>query len=91
MPNPAWNSTSRSVGTHPALRATSNTCRISNGGRESPDLAMRLGLDPSRMADVRRRARDRFRDELIRVAREGLFAEDDISDLIDALRRLFPD
>ncbi|MDJ0975536.1 MAG: hypothetical protein QNJ98_13830 [Planctomycetota bacterium] len=65
--------------------------RIANGGRESPELAMRLGLDPSRMADVRRRARDRFRDELIRVAREGLFAEDDISDLIDALRRLFPD
>lgn len=64
---------------------------IRNGGWQSSDIAERLQVEPRRVADIRRRAREAFRQELVGLVREGLFAEDDVEDLIQALQRIQDD
>lgn len=61
---------------------------IGSGGTTSYDLAEELRVPPHRMADLRRRARQCFRHELVRVFRRDLVPEGNISDLVEALKRL---
>jgi hypothetical protein len=61
---------------------------IRNHGVPSDNLPERLGVSAYRMADIRRRARDRFRDELVNLYRKCQFPADDMESLIRALSRL---
>lgn len=62
---------------------------VRNAGQQSADIAELIDVEPRRLTDLRRRAREAFRKELLAIARLGLFAEADIEDLIRILRLWF--